>query len=44
MDRATDDATGTGFGTILNRINAQRRQPLTYDRGREMTQPEGSPR
>ena len=29
----------TGFGTVLNRINAQRRLSLTYDRGREMAQP-----
>ena len=26
----------TGFGTVLNRINAQRHLSLTYDRGREM--------
>ena len=30
----------TGFGTVLNRINAQRRLSLTYDRSREMAQPE----
>ena len=40
MDHATAAAAVIGFGTVLNRINAQRRLPLTYDRGREMAQPE----
>ena len=40
MDHATAAAAVTGFGTVLNRINAQRRLPLTYDRGREMAQHE----
>ena len=40
MDNATADAAVTGFGTVLNRIDAQRRLSLTYDQGREMTQHE----
>ncbi|MBI4741425.1 MAG: IS30 family transposase, partial [Betaproteobacteria bacterium] len=32
------DAAVTGFSTVLNRIGAQRRLSLTYDRGREMAQ------
>ena len=40
MDHTTAAAAVTGFGTVLNRSNAQRRLPLTYDRGREMAQPE----
>ena len=36
MDHATAAAAVTGFGTVLNRINAQRRLSPTYDRGREM--------
>ncbi len=40
MDHATAAAAVTGFGTVLNRINAERRLSLTYDRGREMAQPE----
>ena len=39
-DHATAAAAVTGFGTVLNRINAQRRLSLTYDRGREMPQPQ----
>ena len=39
MDHSTAAAAVTGFGTVLNRINAQRRLSLTYDRGREMAQP-----
>ena len=31
MDNATADAAVTGFGTVLNRIDAQRRLSLTYD-------------
>ena len=40
MDPATAAAAVTGFGTVLNRINAQRRLSQTYDRGRETAQPE----
>jgi IS30 family transposase len=40
MDNATADAAVTGFGTVLNRIDAQRRLSLTYDQGREMAQHE----
>ena len=40
MDHTTAAAAVTGFGNMLNRINAQRRPSLTYDRGREMAQPE----
>ena len=40
MDHATAAAAVTGFGIVLNHINAQRRLSLTYDRGREMAQPE----
>ena len=40
MDHATAAAAVTGFGYVLNRINAQRHLSLTYDRGREMAQPE----
>ena len=40
MDHATAAAADTGFGTVLNRINAHRRLSLTYNRGREMAQPE----
>ena len=40
MDRATAAAEVTGFGTVLNRINAQRCLSLTYNRGHEMAQPE----
>jgi IS30 family transposase len=38
MDNASADAAVTGFGTVLNRIDAQRRLSLTYDQGREMAQ------
>jgi len=38
MDNATAAAAVAGFGTVLNRIDAQRRLSLTYDRGREMAQ------
>lgn len=34
MDKATADAAVAGFGTVLNRIDAQRRLSLTYDQGR----------
>ena len=40
MDHATAAAAVARFGTVLNRINAQRRLSLTYDRGHEMAQPE----
>ena len=40
MDHATAAAVVAGFGTVLNRINAQLRLSLTYDRGREMAQHE----
>ena len=40
MDSATADAAVIGFGTVLNRIDAQRRLSLTYDQGREMAQHE----
>lgn len=40
MDNATTDAAVTGFGSVLNRIDAQRRLSLTYDQGREMAQHE----
>ena len=40
MDYAASAAAVTGFGTMLNRINAQRRLSLSYNRGREMAQPE----
>ena len=40
MDHATAATAVTGFGTVLNRSNAQRRLSLTYDRGRECAQPE----
>ena len=40
MDNATADAAVIGFGTVLNRIDAQRRLSLTYDQGREMAQHE----
>ena len=37
MDNATADAAVTGFGTVLNRIDVQRRLSLTYDQGRVQT-------
>ena len=40
MDHATAAAAVTGFGTVLNRIKARRRLSLTYDRGREIAEPE----
>ena len=33
IDHAPAFAAVTGFGTVLNRINAQRRLSLTYDQG-----------
>jgi len=38
MDNASAEAAVTGFCTVLNRIDAQRRLSLTYDQGREMAQ------
>ena len=38
MNNASADAAVVGFGTVLNRIDAQRRLSLTYDQGREMAQ------
>ncbi|MBK8891242.1 MAG: IS30 family transposase [Dechloromonas sp.] len=38
MEDATADTAATAFGTVLNRIDAQKRLSLTYDQGREMTQ------
>ena len=40
MDHATAATAVTGFETVLNRINAQRRLSPTYDQGREMAQPD----
>ncbi len=40
MDHATAAAAVTGLETVLNRSNAQRHLSLTYDRGREIAQPE----
>ncbi|MGB7502484.1 MAG: IS30 family transposase, partial [Azonexus sp.] len=38
MPDATADTAVTAFGTVLNRIDAQKRLSMTYDQGREMTQ------
>jgi IS30 family transposase len=38
MENASADAAVTGFSSVLNRIDAQRRLSLTYDQGREMAQ------
>ena len=38
MDNASAAAAVTGFGAVLQRIDAQRRLSLTYDQGREMAQ------
>jgi len=40
MEDATAEAAVTGFGAVLNRIDAQRRLSMTYDQGREMAQHE----
>lgn len=40
VDDASAAAAVTGFGTVLNRIDAQWRLSLTYDQGREMAQHE----
>ena len=39
VNHSTSAAEVTALGTVLNGINAQARQSLTYDRGREMAQP-----
>ena len=36
LDSAAAEATVSGFGQVLNRIEAQKRLSLTYDQGREM--------
>ena len=38
MADATADTTVTAFGSVLNRIDAQKRLSMTYDQGREMAQ------
>jgi len=40
MKDATAETAATAFGTVLNRIDAQRRLSMTYDQGREMAQHE----
>jgi transposase, IS30 family len=40
VENASADAAVTGFGLVLNRIDAQRRLSLTYDQGREMARHE----
>ena len=40
MKDATTDVAVTAFGSVLNRIDAQRRLSMTYDQGREMAQHE----
>lgn len=40
LQNASAAAAVTGFSTVLNRIDAQRRLSLTYDQGREMAQHE----
>lgn len=40
MENASADAAVTGFGSVLNRVDAQKRLSLTYDQGREMAQHE----
>ena len=44
IDYATGAAVVTAFRTVLNRINAQRRLSLAYDRGVKWRSPNGSPR
>jgi len=38
MKDASAEAAVSGFGTVLKRIDAQRRLSITYDQGREMAQ------
>lgn len=40
LDSASAEAAVTGFGRVLNRIDAQRRLSLTYDQGKEMAKHE----
>jgi len=40
VEGATAEAAVSGFSTVLNRIDAQRRLSLTYDQGKEMAQHE----
>jgi IS30 family transposase len=40
MENASAEAAVAGFGTVLNRIDAQKRLSMTYDQGREMAQHE----
>ena len=40
MENASAEAAVVGFGTLLNRIGAQRRLSMTYDQGRERAQHE----
>ena len=40
MNNASADAAVVGFGTVLNRIDTQRRLSLTYDQGCETAQHE----
>ncbi len=37
MDNASAEAAVAGFSSVLNRIDAQRRLPITYDQGRGMS-------
>ena len=38
MENASAEAAVTGFSSVLNRIDAQRRLSITYEQGREMAQ------
>ena len=38
MENASAEAAVVGFGSVLRRIDAQRRLSITYDQGREMAQ------
>ena len=40
VEDASAEAAVTGFGSVLNRMDAQRRLSLTYDQGREMAKHE----
>lgn len=37
MEKATAESAVSGFGHVLNRIEAQKRLSMTYDQGREMS-------
>lgn len=39
MKNASAPAAVTGFSTVLNRVDAQRRLSLTYEQGKEMAHP-----